>query len=151
MWLQTRMFGNCLHVTWEGLTAWWGYVLVPGSVHRRAAQLCETTLQSMWLHNVLRTLLSPLSIFIQLFIRYVKYLELICISIFICHAKAFIFFPSLQNQQHLILLPFVSQYGLFAFPQALVTFWKDKQTTKALLARWSCTLLCCVKLFGFFL
>lgn len=79
--------------------------------------------------------------------RYVKYLDLICISIFICHAKAF-FLPPLRNQQHLILLPSLSHYKLFAFPQALVTFWKDRKATKALLVCWSCALLCCVRLFG---
>lgn len=76
--------------------------------------------------------MSPLAIFIWLFIRYVKYLELICISIFIFSYKDFLF--SFQNQPHLILLPSFSQQELFAFPQALVRFWKDRQATKSLLA-----------------
>lgn len=121
---------SCPQRTQARSSAKWGYTDSEREYRTSEGLHC---LHFLFLYNCLSDMLSIWSWFAFLF--------------FICHAKVPV--PP-RNQQHLILLPSLSQYELFAFPQALVTFWKDRQATKALLASWSCALLCCVKLCGFF-
>lgn len=120
------MFGNwCLYVPQKGLSDQRQYLLVSSGVHRQVLgvpQLGKATvtviqiyniwiseyhLHFLFLYNCLSDMLSIWSWFAFLFSFAMQ--------------SCFFFFH-LWNQQHLILLPSLSQYELFAFPQALVTF-----------------------------